>query len=360
MKRLLLIASAVLLGSCKSGDAFDQGSAAETGTITIYSTTDAAVFRPVVADFQSQYPKIQVRYIELEAAPLYNRFLNETAGHRRSADVLLSSAADLQVKLVNDGYAARHVSPNSLALPGWARWRDEAFGFTFEPAVMVFNRRLISGRAIPRSRPELVSSLGQDPAFWRGRVGTYDIARSSVGYLIASQDSRHSSDFAALWTLFRQLDVKRFETTSDLLRKIESGELVMGYNLLGSYARARQAAGAPITIVYPQDFTLAVARTAVLPKNAAHPRPAHLFLDYLLSLRGQRVLTSRSPLSAVRQEITGPYSRLGIAEATVGPLRPIALGPGLLVNLDQQKRQRLLNVWRGTGQVKPAGRMTVR
>jgi iron(III) transport system substrate-binding protein len=348
MKRLVLMLAAVLLGSCKAGDAFSGASAAETGTVTIYSTTDAAVFRPVIADFRSQYPKIDVRYVELEAAPLYNRFLKETAERRPVADLLLSSAADLQVKLVNDGYAARHVSSNALALPGWARWRDEAFGFTFEPAVMVFNRRLITGRTIPRSRPELVSALSQDAAFWRGRVGTYDIARSSVGYLIASQDSRHSSEFAALWTLFRQLDVKRFETTSDLLREIESGKLVMGYNLLGSYARARQAAGAPITIVYPEDFTLAVTRTAVLPKNAPHPGPAHLFLEYLLSIRGQRVLTSRSPLSAVRQEITGPYSRLGIAEATVGPLRPIALSPGLLVYLDRQKRQRLLNVWRGT------------
>ena len=346
MKRLVLILAALLLGSCKSGNADSQASA-ETGTLTIYSTTDAAVFRPVIADFQSQYPRIEVRYVELEAAPLYNRFLKETAEHRPSADLLLSSAADLQVKLVNDGYATSHASLNALSLPGWARWRDEAFGFTFEPAVMVFNRRLVAGRAIPHSRPELVSSLSQDPAFWRGRIGTYDIARSSVGYLIASQDSRHSSDFAALWTLFRQLDVKRFETTSDLLHKIESGELVMGYNLLGSYARARLAAGAPLTIVYPEDFTLAVTRTAVLPKNAPHPTSAHLFLEYLLSLRGQRVLTSRSPLSAVRQEITGPYSRLGIAEATVGPLRPIALSPGLLVYLDQQKRRRLLNVWRG-------------
>jgi iron(III) transport system substrate-binding protein len=233
-------------------------------------------------------------------------------------------------------------------LPRWARWRDEAFGITFEPAVMVFNRRLMQGRKIPRSRPQLLEALRSDPSFWARRVGTYDIGASSVGYLLASQDTRQSSEFGALAEALGDLDLQTHDKTSILLDRLERGELVMGYNLLGSYARARVERGAPLTIVYPEDYTLAVARTALLPKDAPHPRAAHAFLEYLLSLRGQRTLSTRSRLSAARPEIEGPYSRLGISEATVGPLRPIALGPGLLVYLDAQKRRRILENWRGT------------
>ncbi len=319
----------------------------QRGLLTLYSTTDTQVFDPVVRDFQQLRPDLAVRYVELEAAPLYRRYLQETEIGRSQADLLLSSSMDLQVKLVNDGHAAPHVSDNARALPSWARWRDEAFGFTFEPAVMVFNRDAMAGRQLPRSRAELLDALKREPAFWRGRVGTYDIARSSVGYLLASQDARQSSEFGALVEAMQDVQARTSERTGGLLDQLETGKLVAGYNLLGSYARARVEGGAPLIVVYPQDYTLAVSRTVVLPKSAPNPQAAHAFLEYLLSLRGQSVLATRSHLSAVRAEIGDPYGGLGMSETRVGPLRPIALGPGLLVYLDQHKRQRLLASWRG-------------
>ncbi len=48
-------------------------------------------------------------------------------------DLAISIAIDLQVKLVNDGYAARARMPETRRGPGWSRWRDELFGFTMEP-----------------------------------------------------------------------------------------------------------------------------------------------------------------------------------------------------------------------------------
>ncbi len=314
--------------------------------LVIYSTTDTRVFAPVVEDFRRQHAGIEVRYEELDSADLYERYLREERAGRPQADLLLSSSMDLQVKLVNDGHAAPHVSASSRALPAWARWRDEAFGFTFEPAVMVYNRNVMAGRPLPRSRPQLLEALTRDEAFWRGRVGTYDIARSNVGYLLASQDARQSSDFGALLRAFGDAQVRVETRTSTLLDRIASGELAMGYNLLGSYASMRVAAGAPLVIVHPQDYTLAVTRTAVLPRSAPHPDAAHLFLDYLLSPRGQQVLATRSRLPAVRPGPAATGDAVGIDTAQLGLLRPIALGPGLLVYLDRQKRERLLASWR--------------
>jgi iron(III) transport system substrate-binding protein len=316
-----------------------------TSTLTLYSTTDTVVFEPVIADFQAQHPGVAVRYEELDAGDLYERHLAERRAQLPGADLLLSSAMDLQVKLVNDGYAAPHRSANARALPGWARWRDEAFGFTFEPAVMVFNRAAMAGRAVPRSRAELLQSLVRERDFWRDRVGTYDIARSSVGYLLASQDARLSSEFGALLEALGTLGLRTGQRTADLLDRVARGELAMAYNLLGSYALTRVDAGAPLEIVHPDDYTLAVTRTAVIPASATQPGAAHRFLEYLLSLRGQRTLAARSRLPAVRPELAAAAGPPGVAEARVGALRPIPLGPGLLVYLDQQKRRRMLATW---------------
>lgn len=313
--------------------------------LVILSTTDTVVFAPVVVDFQRLHPNIQIRYHLLDAEPLYSLFLDKARTGVSAGDILLSTSMDLQVKLVNDGYAAPHNSENSAALPQWAQWRDEAFGITFEPVVMVFNTHLMKGRPIPASRSALLADLRHDPAFWRDRVGTYDIERSGVGYLLASQDARLNSDAAVLVDALGDVGVVVSENTSALLDRIERGDLIMGYNLLGSYARKRIADGAPLTIVYPQEYTLAVSRTAIIPRNAVNPTDAHLFLEYLLSLRGQRILTDQSQLSAVRTEIDGPYLDLGVRSAQIGLLKPIALGPGLLVYLDQRKRADMLESW---------------
>lgn len=343
-----VLAAAVASALPVQGARATQYPIAEGGGVTlhVYSTTDTRLFEPVINDFQSAVRGIAIRYEELDAGDLYERFLAETAAGRPGADLLLSSAMDLQVKLVNDGFAVPHRSNNSLALPAWARWRDEAFGFTFEPAVMVFHKSVGKRRALPHSRSELLQMLTREPEFWRRKVGTYDIARSSVGYLLASQDARLSSEFSALLEALGNLELRTEVRTADLLDRIARGDLMMGYNLLGSYALTRVDAGAPLDIVYPDDYTLAVTRTAVIPARAANAAAAHQFLEYLLSLRGQQTMSSRSRLPAVRPEIAASSGQLGIEDMRIGSLRPIPLGPGLLVYLDKQKRGRLLTTWR--------------
>jgi len=313
--------------------------------LLVYSTTDEKEFAPIVEDFRTLHPDIAVEYVELDAAPLLDRFLAERAVGQPAADLLLSTAMDLQAKLVNDGYAAPHDSPSAQAIPEWARWRNEAFGITFEPAVMVYNTHAMSGRPLPKSRRALLEAIRGDPEFWRGSVGTYDITSSSVGYLLASQDDRLSSEFSALLKAFGDVGVRVEDNSSTLLQMLDRGQLKVGYNLLGSYARGLVEQGAPLAIVYPGDYTLAVLRTAVIPRDAPHPRSAHLFLEYLLSIRGQRLLETRTGLSAIREEVAQETGRFGLSQAEIGLLRPITLGPGLLVYLDSQKRRRLLANW---------------
>lgn len=344
-RRFLTLGLTCLLQfSCSNVEYYDHALEGEH-ELLIYSTTDARAFEPVIADFNKLHPNVKIEYVEMEANPLNSRFLEEQRVRGRSADLLLSSAMDLQVKLVNDGFAAPHVSDNARDVPRWANWRHEAFGITFEPVVMVFNRELMEGRTIPTSRSELLQALRRDRAFWRGRLGTYDVAQSGVGYMIASQDARNGDDFGALIEAFRDSDAVKAATTSAILDALEAGDLAAGYNLLGSYASVRAESSDNIVVVYPKDYTLAVSRTAIIPKSAPHPYVAHVFLEYMLSRRAQAILTEESRLSAVRPEVAGQVGELVRTGTGGDQLRPISLGPGLLVYLDDQKRQRFLNLW---------------
>jgi ABC-type Fe3+ transport system substrate-binding protein len=341
---LLFLLTGILQVGCSEIRHYDQPLDGPN-ELVIYSTTDTGAFEPVIADFNRLFPSVKVKYVEMEAIPLYQRFLQEEQAHGRSADLLLSSAMDLQVKLVNDGFAAPHISANARELPRWANWRNEAFGVTFEPVVMAFNRKRMIGREIPSSRAELLQALRVDREFWRNRIGTYDVAKSGVGYLIASQDARNGDDSGALVEAMREAAVVKAATTSEILDDLESGRISAGYNLLGSYASARAETSPDIVIVYPKDYTLAVSRTAIIPKTAPNSNVSHVFLDYLLSMRAQLILTEESRLDAVRVQVSrhiGDVIRAGDGD---DQLRPISLGPGLLVYLDRLKRQRFLQLW---------------
>src|SRR5688572_26967609 len=98
--------------------------------LSIYSTTDVSEVQELLRDFRSLYPGVKVSYTELSSTDLYNRFVREVATHANTADLLWSAAMDLQIKLVNDGYAQPHASWEKPNLPQWATWKNEAYGIT--------------------------------------------------------------------------------------------------------------------------------------------------------------------------------------------------------------------------------------
>lgn len=338
---LLLAAGLVVAGGCWL---LQRETPVSPGTtITIYGTSKESLMRPVLAAYRADHPEVRVSYLNLSGSQIDQKVRQDIAAGRPGADLIISTAMDLQVRLVNDGYGTPHRSRNSAALPPWARWRDEAFGITFEPIVMIFNSDLMAGRKLPQTRAELHEAIVEDTRFWKGRVGTYDIDKSAIGFLLAAQESRWASDFGALMKAFGMADVELFEGGGDMLNAVESGRLALGYGLLGGNVERRMQRAPQLSVVYPKDFTLAVLWTAVIPRNATDPQSAHSFLDFLLSPAGQVALAERTGFDPIRKD-------LGIRDRDIyreGIIRPIPLWSGLLVHLDARKRQRLLDNWQG-------------
>ncbi|MEA9707766.1 ABC transporter substrate-binding protein [Xanthomonas campestris] len=311
--------------------------------LRVQGSTDLEVFGTVIQDYQRLHPGTEVIYEDVIAWDIYEQYLHPAA-NAPQADLLISASMDLQTKLVNDGHALTHRSAQTEALPAWAQWRHEVFGISYEPVAIVYNTRRLAAARVPRTRRQLLALLRAPDAPLRGKVGTYDAERSGVGYLFATQDGQVGSIAGALLAALGANQVRLEERTGTLLDRVSRGELLLAYNVLGSYAQARIDAGAPLGIVQPQDYTLVALRTAVIPKTAPHAPEARRFLDYLLSPRGQQVLSREARLMPILPSAGG---RGGSAQP---PFRPIPLGPGLLVYLDKLKRRQFLEAWRASTQ----------
>lgn len=315
----------------------------EASRLAIAGTTDTTIFAPFIHAYQAENPTVTVSYLETDSNALYRGFL--AGSLQPKPDILISSASDLQLKLANDGHALSHPSVWLEQLPSWAQWRAEVFGFTYEPAVIIYNPWLLPPGTQPRSHIELALLLEQQSARFTGRVATYDIARSGVGYLLASQDQQISSQFWRLAAAFGRVQALLSDSSPEILDGVASGELAIGYNVLGSYAFARQAAGATIGIVVPDDYVLVLTRSMVIPRTAPNADLARGFVDFALSPSGQSVAAGQTALGAIMPGSTGAWTLERISGMGQGAIQPIALAPVLLVALDPQRRSRFLTTW---------------
>jgi iron(III) transport system substrate-binding protein len=356
MSRIIAIAVAVVIAAIASAVAqVPQGYPAEyakvieaadrEGKLVVYSTTDSSAAAQLLRDFAELYPLLRVEYIELSSGEIYNRFRAEVAAGADTADLLWASSMDGQVTLAEAGLAATYASPELSALPTWAVWRNQAYGTTYEPVTFVYNKQLLPAAEVPHDHAALLALLDRKPADYKDRIAAYDPEKSGVGYLFANEDIRN---FPQAWDLFRAFgrsSIRLRTTATDIMEGVILGEQTIGYGVFGSYALARSRRVPDLGIVMPKDYALVLSRVAVINAKARRPNAARLFLDYLLSQRGQGIIANRADLYAMRGDVPGETTAQGVAELIGDKARPIAIGPDLLGPLTEERRRDFSRKW---------------
>lgn len=317
----------------------------DEGQLVIYGATDEEVVQPVIADFQSVYPRIRVTYEDLNTTVLYHRFIAETRMGRDTADILWSSAMDQMVSLAGEGYAMTYGSPEKPGLPGSASFKDQVYATNYEPIVFVYNKDQVKEGEVPKTHDDCARLLGSDPARFKGRVVAYDIEKSGIGFLLATQDEA-AGKFAAVTEGFGRAGVTLSLTTSAMAEQVASGRALLGYNLLGGYALARSAKRPSLGYVLPSDYTLVISRVMLANKSATHPNAARLWIDYLSSKRGQTVLAHQSGLLAVRQDVAGGPAMAELRRELEVSQRVIAMDATILGGLDPKAYRDFILRWR--------------
>jgi len=74
----------------------------------INSAMDLASFEPILTEFVALHPDVRVAYRDVNTLELYYQTIKEQK--KPQASLVISSAMDLHLKLVNDGYAQTYQS----------------------------------------------------------------------------------------------------------------------------------------------------------------------------------------------------------------------------------------------------------
>ncbi len=288
--------------------------AKKEGKVVIYSALDTKAASPLIKDFSALYPDVKVEYNDMNSTELYNRFK----------------------------------SPEVAKLPGWAVYKNQAYGTTYEPAVFIYNKRLVTADEVPADHAAFAKLINTKVDKFKGKVTTYDIEKSGVGFMFVVQDTKYFPAMKDIERGFGATSYRVYSSTGNMLEKVSSGEHLLGYNVLGSYALVRAKKDPNLGVQLPKDYTLVLSRVMFIGKSAKNPNAAKLWVDYILSQRGQKLIGSDVELFSIRDDVDAEYTAAKLNKQMGGTVKPIPVSAEITEYLDSKKRLEFLGAWKAT------------
>lgn len=315
------------------------------GHVSLYSTTDEELVTELLEAFKKKYD-IAVDFTDVGTIKAYSRIVAEVEAEETGADIVWSSAMDLQLKLASGGYTETYQSPEKKHLPEWASYNDMVYATTVEPIGVIYNTKAFPEGSFPKTRAGLIDYLNSHAKDLEDKVATYDPEKSGIGFLIQSSDATSSDNFWELAKAMGDVKIKPYMTTAAMRDTVISGENLIAINVIGSYALDWAKTTPDLGVAFGEDYTAAFSRPAVIARGAPHPNAARLFLDFMLSKEGQTTL-SKHGLPSVRTDIDGGHDLDSLNAMVGGNLKPISLDDKLLYNLAPQNRVKFFRQWNG-------------
>ncbi|SIT56439.1 Family 1 extracellular solute-binding protein [Mesorhizobium prunaredense] len=339
-----LVAVTLPLSPVLAQDAALIDAAKKEGTVSVYTSTDAEQSQKLQDAFTKKYG-IAIAYNDVGTNGAYNQVISEAAAGQVTADVVWSSAMDLQMTLVKDGYAQEYASPEAANIPAWANYKNILFGTTVEPIGVIYNTKALTEDRLPKTYADMITFLKNNKTELQGKVATFDPEKSGSGFLHHSNDARQRKDFWDLAKAMGDDGAKIYSSSGGMKETVVSGENVIAINIIGSYALDWVKESPNLGVHFASDYTPAFSRLALVANNAPHPNAAKLFVDFLLSQEGQSAL-AEGGLPAVRKDATGGLNIDTLSKRVGGGLKPIAVDEGLLEYMEPTKRVQFLNDWK--------------
>ena len=323
---------------------FVSDDAVQPTDIIVRSTTDIGILTPALNAFVTIYPEISITYEQWGSNALYANSRAACDGEIPAADAVFSSGVHQMVDLVNRACATPYASDTTRDLPPTRVWRNELWGITLEPAVIIYNTALVPAEDAPHTRFALLDLMRRAESPYRGKIATYDVEASGLGFLFAFMDSLEATTFGGLLEGFARTDAVATCCSAEIIDGVAEGEYLIAYNVLGSYVSS--APRQNIGVIHPEDYTLLLSRAYMIPKTATNKQAAAILLDFLLSDEGQDILAAGNLVQRRDDDATS------LSESAQ---RAIAIDPKLLVAMDQHRRSRFVGQWRSTFGALPAG-----
>ncbi len=283
----------------------DVAKAAQEGALVVYSTDPEAGTAKLLASFNQLFPNIKTSYIRLQAGALYAKLMAERQAKSYLVDALqlsdLGFVLDLQKR---NGYM-QYVSPEMAAFKPEYKSQPEGF-WTWGTVIMAgiaYNPKTVPADQAPKSWTDVL-----DPK-WAGEVSV-KVSNSGLQHETWYELKRlYGDDY---FKKLGELKPRAFDSYVQQYDRMVNGQDKIIHTAQYSGYLEFKAKGAPVEFVYPADGLPAGPETWGLIDQAPHPATAQLFMDWLLSVRGQKAIGEALFLNSARADAEPPPGGVSI------------------------------------------------
>jgi len=283
MRRLIgiLLVARLLSGAAVASEWKEKAEA--EGKVAFYASMTTSDVKALVDGFKQLYPKIDAQFFRTGDSQLMEKVVTEARAGKPLWDVI-SHTGFYGHLLKKRGMLEAYNSPERKY------YRDafkdpQAFWTSIYTtyAVLGYNTRLVPKSSVPRSYEDLLKPE------WKGQIGME--ARAYEWFATTMRNMGGEEKGLAFMRRFAQQQPQPRSGRTLIAQLVSAGEFKASVSVYSQSYEILKSTGAPVEWVALDPVYASIHPSGIAAK-AAHPNAARLFLDFLLSKRGQEILRS--------------------------------------------------------------------
>jgi iron(III) transport system substrate-binding protein len=299
MKRALL-AAAALTASAPAWAQDDRvappalvEAARKEGSMTLYTSNLTENELDLLKHFNRRHPFLKVGIVRAPGGQLVTRIKSEAAAGKLTADMVTLSDRGLAATIAD--LFADYAPPNAADYPPETVTLGKLWPRTVVVWTIAYNDALVKNP--PKSWKDLT-----DPAH-RGQTGEVVIlSGGSTWGRSMYQRKTFGDDY---WPAVAAQKPSLFPSGAPASDALSRGEIAVLPVLLNQIM-PKGLSGAPVKWVFPSDGVPIIPQVDGIPKTAASPNAAKLFLNWALSPEGQTILVKEQGFLSVLNTVPRP------------------------------------------------------
>ena len=320
---LALLACAAVLRSpapAATTDALVEGAKRE-GEVVYYASMNLSEANALIGEFEKRYPFIKVKLNRTGSEKLLTRVLTEARAKRNFADILQTVEFSMHI-FSRRGILARYVPQANSLYP--KEFKEDGFWTTvyYNAYVTGYNTRLVAASVLPKTYDDLL-----DPR-WKDKLMIESTKADWFAGMLQIMGQERGIKY--MRALAKQQPSPR-EGHELLAQLVAAGEGVFDINIPAASVERMKERGAPIDWIGLGPVPGIMVGIGI-SSQAPHPHAAKLFLEFVLSRDGQKLMQTPGRLVA-RGDLANDQANM------LKKLKIVPVNPALAEKLDEYAKQ---------------------
>jgi iron(III) transport system substrate-binding protein len=316
----LVLAARAVTFAATATDALVEAARRE-GEVVYYASMNLSEANALIGAFEKRHPFIKVKLNRTGSEKLLTRVLTEARAKKNLADVIQTVEFSMHI-FSRSGILARYVPQANALYP--KEFKEDGFWTTvyYNAYVTGYNTKLVTPQALPKSYDDLLAPQWKDKLMIESTKADW-----FAGMLQILGQERGLNYMRAL---AKQQPSPR-EGHELLAQLVAAGEGVFDINIPAASVERMKERGAPIDWTALGPVPAIMVGTGI-SNQAPHPNAAKLFLEFVLSRDGQKLMQTPGRLVA-RGDLANDQA------AMLKRLKIVPVNPTLAEKLDEYAKQ---------------------